>query len=459
MIKLIRIMVALVVGVAALVYLFFFGLIWNPAVVGKPVSLVVWSWKSPVAVTVYPALVVALGIGFAAVLAYTLGFMPAWLARGRIGRGARRGRAAITLLDEALDHVARRDVARARKALHHTLDHELTHTESRLALAELHLAEGQRAKALELLEEERAANPKSVRISLAKARVLEADGRHAEAATELRRALRETGPSVGVLQALRELAERGGDWQEAYATQQHLVRLLREAKDPALEREASRLRYLRYEVARRRFEDGKTDEAISALRDILKRNAEFVPAAVTLGDALAGRGQEAEAIKVWERAFRADAQLVLLDRLEELCLKQGDPSRMVRIYQDAIQRDPKNLVLHFMYGKFCLKLEMVDEALEQFDRVESGGVQFVELSVLRGEAFHRRKNLDAAVQEFRKAVRIEGLRYVCRRCGASTQRWEARCASCGDWDALRSSARLEIESRGTASPVGPLLTV
>ncbi len=458
MIKLIRIMVGLVVAVAALVYSFFF-MIWNHDVVGHAVPLVIWKRTAPFEIAVYPALVAVIGFGAAFIVAFLLGYLPAWLARGRIGRGARRGQAAIALLDEALDHVARKDVGRARKALTHTLRHELTHTESHLALAELHLAEGQRAKALELLEEERGAHPKSVRISLAKARVLEADGRHAEAATELRRALRETGPSVGILEALREIAERGGDWEEAYATQQHLVRLLREATSPVLAREAARLTFLRYEVARRRLEEGKSDDSITALRDILKRNAQFVPAAVTLGDALVRRGQEGEAIKVWERAFRADAQLVLLDRLEELCLKQGDPSRMVKIYQEAIQRDPKNLVLHFMYGKFCLKLEMVDEALEQFDRVEAGGVHFVELSVLRGEAFHRRKNLDAAVQEFRKAVRIEGLRYVCRACGASTQRWEARCASCGEWDTLRSSVRLEIERREPASPVGPLLTV
>ncbi|MBK7972076.1 MAG: tetratricopeptide repeat protein [Deltaproteobacteria bacterium] len=459
MIKLIRIMVGLVVGVAAFVYLFFFAK-WNPEVLGHSVRLTLWNYEAPFEVTVYPVLVLVVGVAMVFAVSYTVGYVPAWLARGKVGRGARKGQVAIDQLEEALDLVARKDPARARKALGHALGHPLTHTASHLALADLHLAAGQRATALELLEAERVANPASVRVSLAKAKVLEADGRPAEAASELRRALRESGPSVGVLEALRDLVEREGNWEEAYTTQQHLTRLLREAKNPTLEREAGRLTFLRYEVARRRIDDGKVDDAVTALRDILKRNPGFVPAAVTLGDALVAKGQEGDALKVWERAFRVEPQLVLLDRLESLCLKQGDPGRVVKIYQEALARDAKNLVLRFMYGKFCLKLEMVDEALEQFDQIESAGAHFLELSVLRGEALHRRKNLDAAVEEFRKAVRIEGLRYVCRKCATSTTTWGARCEACGEWDTLRSAARLDIEAQEkSVASVGPLPTV
>ncbi len=459
MIKLLRNMAIIIASAAALVYLFFFAVLWNLEPLRHSVEIVVWNVGKPVTVTVYPALVVVGAAVLATVVALLVGFLPPWLAHGRVGRGARRDQGAIAQLESGLDSIARKDLAAARRALHHGRKHDVTQTASRLALADLHLRDGHHAQALELLEEERAANPASVRVSLAKARVLEADGRPAEAATELRRALREVGPSIGLVEALRDLLQREQSWEEAYATQQHLVRLLREARSPALEGEAERLTSLRYEVARLRLDQGKTEDAIAALRDIVKRSPRFVPAAVTLGDAYVARGQDAEALKVWEKTFKSESQLVLLDRLEELALKQGDPSRMLRVYQESIQRDPKNMVVRFMYGKYCLKLEMVEEALEQFDQLEANGVHLVELAVLRGEAHHRRNHLDAAVQEFRKAAHMDGMRYVCRSCGARSPRWEARCHDCQKWDTVRSAARVEIEGQARPAVVGPLPTV
>ncbi len=164
-------------------------------------------------------------------------------------------------------------------------------------------------------------------------------------------------------------------------------------------------------------------------------------------------------MKLWEKAFRNDPHVVLLERLEDVGLKQGDPGRVLRIYQEALARDPAQLLFRFLYGKLCLRLEMIDEALDQFERLESAGAHFPELSVLKGEAHHRRKNLDAAVQEFRKAVRIEGLHYICGACSADSYRWEARCATCHEWNTLRAAARAEIEGQARVPEAGPLITV
>ena len=90
MIKLIRIMVGLVVGVAAFVYLFFFAK-WNPEVLGHSVRLTLWNYEAPFEVTVYPVLVLVVGVAMVFAVSYTVGYVPAWLARGKVGRGARKG--------------------------------------------------------------------------------------------------------------------------------------------------------------------------------------------------------------------------------------------------------------------------------------------------------------------------------------------------------------------------------
>ena len=75
--------------------------------------------------------------------------------------------------------------------------------------------------------------------------------------------------------------------------------LLRTARE--VEAERPRMLGLRYEHA---LELDSPEESVHALRDLLRRNPAFVPAAIALGDTLRHLDRSREAGSVWLRTAR-----------------------------------------------------------------------------------------------------------------------------------------------------------
>ncbi len=77
------------------------------------------------------------------------------------------------------------------------------------------------------------------------------------------------------------------------------------ASGPKADVEKKIMLQLRYEVARKKLEAGETDQAIETCRDIIKKDAGFTPARVTLGDAYRQAGRDTDAVKVYQEGYRA----------------------------------------------------------------------------------------------------------------------------------------------------------
>jgi lipopolysaccharide biosynthesis regulator YciM len=123
-------------------------------------------------------------------------------------------------------------------------------------------------------------------------------------------------------------------------------------------------------------------------------------------------------------------------RLEELYLSREDPSTLLRIYQRALKHDPENWVLDFFYAKLCLRLEMLDEALEEINEISLRVKDCPALHRILAEIYLHKQDFGRAAQEFEKTFELSRTSYLsffCTTCERESKEWIAYCPQCHQW--------------------------
>ena len=242
---------------------------------------------------------------------------------------------------------------------------------------------------------------------------------------------------VTALRALRDLAVAEGRWADALPAQERLTAAV--APDERAT-EQSLLAGIHYERGRARMAEGDLTGGIAAFRDALRVQPDFVPAALALGDAHVQAGDPTQALRVWERAVEAQPALPLLSRIEQQRREEGRPTRMIALYQAAAARQPDNLALALALGRVYFDLSMLDEAVEQLEKVEVRAPDLPVIHAFLGAVFERRGQAREALDEYRRALRSLSSfdwPHRCAACGAEHAGWTDRCPSCRRWNTLR----------------------
>ncbi|HXJ82059.1 MAG TPA: tetratricopeptide repeat protein [Candidatus Methylomirabilis sp.] len=246
-------------------------------------------------------------------------------------------------------------------------------------------------------------------------------------------------PEHGIaLRGLRDIAAGLGRWREALHAQERLIRVAVREDRVA---EEGWLAGIQYELGRALLAAGDVQGAASSLRDALRTQSDFLPAALALGDAHIKAGETREALRVWERALGTGPALPLLSRMERLHRDDGRPDRVIALYQGAATRRPEDIAVAFGLGRAYFELAMLDEAAEQFQKLE---VQTPDLSAIHaylGAILERRGQIRDAFEEYRRALRFPDSfewPHRCVACGATHPFWVDRCPSCRRWNTSRS---------------------
>jgi lipopolysaccharide biosynthesis regulator YciM len=204
--------------------------------------------------------------------------------------------------------------------------------------------------------------------------------------------------------------------------------------------EAGWLAAFHYEQGRGEVTAGRLASAIAHFRTAVRADRGFVPAALALGDALESTGDMREAVRVWERTAERDPSLPVLIRLERAYRVEGRPSRMIALYQAAVDRAPDDLALAVALGRVYFELEMLDEAADHFEKLEVRAPGFPVVHAFLGAVFERRGETREALDEYRTALRLAQAftwPHRCVRCDGLAPTWEDRCPRCGRWNSLR----------------------
>lgn len=234
---------------------------------------------------------------------------------------------------------------------------------------------------------------------------------------------------------MRDLYQRLNQWEELYEAQR---RILGNPLSPAeQEVEHRRLVGFKYELGRSYLEAGDAERAKKVFRSVIKLDKDFIPAYLGLGEVLLEEDKPRESAELWEKAYKMTSSILLLHRLEDLYLKQGEPGKAIEIYTQALAWKPQDIQLKFFLGKLYYRLEMVDEAFDILSSVDWGDKEFPDVHKLLGNIYLRRGSLGLAASEFKKALGFKKqivIPYVCSNCSLRTADWSGRCPNCGKWN-------------------------
>jgi len=237
----------------------------------------------------------------------------------------------------------------------------------------------------------------------------------------------------------RDAAVESRRWAAALTLQEHLISLVAAPERP---REAEWLAALHYERGREELARGNASGATGHFRSALRSDRHFLPAQVALGDALQAGGDRREAVRTWERAVETDPARSLLVRLERAYREEGRPSRMIALYRAAAERAPDDLPLALELGRVYFDLEMLDEAADQFEKIEVRAPDLPVVHAFLGAVFEHRGETVEAFAEYRRALRLAGafgVTYRCQNCRSVTPEWTDRCPRCGRWNTMRAT--------------------
>ena len=261
--------------------------------------------------------------------------------------------------------------------------------------------------------------------------------RYDEAIKMYREILRKDPSNITTLIRLRDLYHRLNQWEELIETQARL--LASPLGTQELEVEHRKLIGFKYELGRSLLEAGDLDRARKVFRGVIKMDKDFVPAYLGLGEVYLEEGKSKEAGQLWEKSYKLTSSILLLHRLEDLYLKQGEPGSAIEIYKQAVAWKPQDTILKFFLGKLYYRLEMIDEAFDILTTVDWGDREYPDVHKLLGNIYLRRGSLGLAASEFKRALRFKKqviVPYFCSNCQYRATNWAGRCPNCGKWNTL-----------------------
>jgi len=357
-----------------------------------------------------------------------------WLA----GRRRERKEKVQRLYMRGLDLLASHRYKEARAAFFKVLKVEPKHVGANVALGDIAYEEHNWEEAARYHGQALDCDEYNVRILLKLEKDFCQAGRLDEAIGVLRRIVQTDRKNLAAWSRLRELYFKQGAWSKAAEAQREIVSL---TKGLPGRRQAEEEIWLgiRYELAMQLLGQGQEAEAEKGLLEVIKADKKFVPGYVALARIYREKGRRKEALAIVEKGYKVCPSLVLLKELERIRLEEENPEGAIRAYRQAIEKNPEDCALRLFLGMLYLKLEMVDEAKEQFLFLEQQGRDFALLHYVMAEVYKRRKDYERSCQEYRQAFQAQEVavfHYVCQRCGAEYHEWSGRCQRCNHWNCI-----------------------
>jgi lipopolysaccharide biosynthesis regulator YciM len=309
-----------------------------------------------------------------------------------------------------------------------------------LRLAESNMDQDMGEDAMKVLEGGLLKNPGNMELLYAVGRYYLATGERTKAEKTFIEILDKYPTNPFALRGLRDIRIEEGDWEEASELQRTLLGRRDDGGDVAGEKEL--LTGLLYETARKLMEEGDPDAALVTAKEALKNDNAFIPAHLLLGEVHYSTGNSHDAVKVWEKAYDKYRDAAIFLRLEDMYLEESDPQKILDRYSKAISTSPGDRNLRLLLSRLYLRLEMVDNAIEELERIGSEGEEGFYHRVLLGEAYSRREPGSKAATLFKRALGLDKELpppFRCSSCNETVLEWSERCRGCKSWNTFTMS--------------------
>ena len=350
--------------------------------------------------------------------------------------------------------LARGETVNARTYIVKSIKANPSDTSLVLSYAKSYMKEGRAAEALGALESGLTANPGSISLLVSIGETALGLDDTVKATWAFEKVLTYDGSNPTALRELRTILCNEEKWSEAAQLQKKIVEAegARSVKGSGKSKQAAERLYagLLYEGAVLDVRDSNLNEAEAKLALVLKLSPSFVGAHLLSGEITVTLSGMAAAIKVWKRALGLCTNAhALLIRLEEAYIKEARPESALDRYRERIGANPGDKELRVILARLYLKLEMVDNAIEELESLHGNMVENSFTRSLLGVAYMRHGRISDAASQFTAALDVEGeilAPFTCSTCSHTLRGYRSRCPECLEWNTYLLSASVPDKS-------------
>jgi len=342
----------------------------------------------------------------------------------------------------------------ARELFNHVTESEPLHVNALLRLGDVAYVEKDFVSSKDFYFKSLEVKPRSIEVMLSLVKVAETQQKWQEALKYLDSILDIDDENEKILKMKRDIFERDKNWDELIEVQNKILKNKLAPEEE--EEENKRLTGYKYELARNDIETGALEKAIKSLKAIMKSDESFTSVYLTLADAYMKDGNTKEAAGFLLKGYEVTQSQVILARLEDHYISQGEPGTIIDIYQKSVQKNPKDVKLRVFLAKLYYRLEMIDHVLETINAIDPAALDFPGLHLLLGGVYERRSETDKALEEYKKALKFDKphlVPYCCSACNYTSMKWSGRCPECYSWNSfiLDINEACEILKRQSSS--------
>jgi tetratricopeptide (TPR) repeat protein len=308
--------------------------------------------------------------------------------------------------------------------------------EAYLMAADLHLGAKEYDKSKEILRLAEANLGKRESVLFKMVRVDLASNDLTSVQQDLKNILSVNESSLKAMGIMRDLHVCNKEWEQALELEKKLRKYIKTEDET---RRYLGIRYERLKESLERLEGTRSIEAMGKeLRDMLDDDKRFIPAYMLLSEVYKKSGKLNDAARVYGRGYSKTGHIIFLLKMEDLYIARGEPGVILKIYRKLLDMAPANRFITFLYAKLCLRLEMIDEAMETLNALSASEGEFPGLHRAMAEAHIHRGELESAVDEFRKAFPIDRVYvpFICSKCQSIKENWQDFCESCFSWNTI-----------------------
>ena len=217
--------------------------------------------------------------------------------------------------------------------------------------------------------------------------------------------------NIQALQKLIGLCEPLKRYPEAIGFQKQLLKLV---SNEERSKESKNLADL--ELGHARLEAKREGTSLKkAISDVVKRHRNHGPSLAALASIESEEGNYKSASKLWSKAYQSDYSVVHLERIADSLIEADEPAKAVEIFKKSIQNVPADAAV---FGRISLvnlylRLEMIDEAKEEFDKLSeecsNSHPAKVQLDITKAELIRKAGSTDEAFSTLKGAVEKLGL--------------------------------------------------
>ena len=250
------------------------------------------------------------------------------------------------------------------------------------------------------------------------------------------KALEYSSDDLYAISQLKDIFIKKEEWKNAYRMSKLF---LSQSKDKDINKKEGQVMLgLKYEFGKYLLEsENDTVRSMKRFNQVLSQDKNFVPAYLSLGDALIKKGKINEAFELWEKAFLRTSNLAIAIKIEDVSIKTNHPENIIRFYQELIYDNPERWEYRLFLGKLYIRLEMIDDAIEILSLIPANIFKDNALNLLFAECYFKRGKYNDASVNFRKALKSSypvKLPFVCSNCSHTSYNYSSICPSCNKWN-------------------------